>query len=384
MTLPSPAAAFFCQNNYAEKNPRLLKALSQRRILVRHNSDVLGPNSVILASAVAKTSWADLIARLKGEGAKILFYLEGTEENFFVPEADEFVIYNSEIQLFCCLADGGFSLDEQGAPEVGLSPEGGQGVGVGILRAEDLFEGRDENKTVLKARLAEQLGADFDPALPLVSHFLTHHNTLAEVDRGLSRLGDKTNVVIKDLDWHAGLEDLKSQAAGRKVFICREHSGRLKQLLRYASDVILPGCFSGLICTSLMLGLRIIPIYTQHIYPHGQAYQGKMHCSFSAMMREPHKAITQKIMDFITPICVESTEMLWDRINDAGYWKEYDQALPSMQRAVFGRYLLGDAAIQRALSFIVRLLQTGSFVSPNSPGEVTVQNPLDKLCATRL
>jgi len=376
MALPPAAAAFYCKPEYARDHPELLEALRGRGVSVRlQTSAVLGANSVLLSDIRSKIMANDPMAGFKKAGGKMLYYLDATEETNLTPGADEFFIYTSELQLVSCLVDREFCLDENETIEVGLSPEGGQGVAVGLLRANDLREGLDEDKKNLRARLAELLGADINPDLPLTLHFLAHQNMLADVDRGLSRLGEKVGVVIKNLDWHQGLEQFKSQAAGTNVFIYRRHSQAHNQLLRAAADVILPGCFSGFFSTSLMMGLNIIPIYTQHIFIHAEALRQNARKSFSSVLRERHKIIPEKIMDYLTPICVEATEMLVDRILDQDYWERYQRELPSIQKAVFGRYLLGDAAVQRALSFIVRLLQTGGFVSPGSPGTVTVKDP---------
>ena len=385
MTLPPAAAAFYCQPEYARNHPELLEALRGRGLSVHlQTRAVLGANSVLLSDLRSKVLAKDPLAEFKKAGGKVLYYVNSTEETNLIPSADEFFIYTSELQLVSCLPGREFCLGEDETIEVGLSPEGGQGVAVGLLRADDLREGLDGDKKVLRARLAELMGADINPDLPLALHFLAHQNILADVDRGLSRLGEKVGVVIKNLDWHPGLELFKSQAAGPNVFIYRRRSQADNQLMRTAADVVLPGCFSGFFSTSLMMGLRVIPVYTQHIFIHAKAYRRNERKSFSSVLRERHKMIPMKIMDFLTPICVEATEMLVARILDQDYWQLYQRELPVIQRSVFGRYLLGEAAVQRALSFIVRLLQTGSFVSPGSPGSVTVRDPFWVSGLTRL
>jgi len=281
--------------------------------------------------------------------------------------------------MFLAMSGGRYSLDAQGSPEVGLRPDGGQAGAVGLLRADNILEGREEDRSVLKAKLAEIMKTDFHSKLPLVLHFLTHNTCLLELDRGLSRLGDKVNLLIKGIHWHEGLEDLKSKAKGRYVFFFNEHSHYYNRLLRYASDFIMPACFSGAVVTPLMMGLRIIPIYTQHTYPYFSYCRAKKPLSFTTMMRAGFTTIPLKILDYLPPICVNATDMLHERIFDYEYWKKYDQLLPQVQRAVFGRYLMGEAAVQRAKGFVFRLLQFGGFLPPeaNPKDLVSVPHPLN-------
>jgi len=378
LELPPEATGFYCGRDYSAANPQLLEELSGRGVPIVYDSlDGISPDTVVLADPAAKTS--EKFAKVKSLGAKILFYLDVTEEIGYAPSANEFFLYTSETQMFLSMSGGRFSLDAQGSPEVGLRPDGGQAGAVGLLRGS-ILEGREEEKAVLKARLAEIMGREFHPKLPLALHFMTHHNVLADVDRGLSLLGNKVNVLIKNLDWHGGLfKDFVSGAKGKLVFVFKQHSQEYNRLLRFASDVFMPGCFGGALPTSLMLGIRLIPVYTQHVYASAALYQQKMLSSFSQHMRTGFLSIPVKIMDYLPPICINATDMLHDRIFDCDYWKKYDQQLPQIQRAVFGRYLLGEAALQRAKGFIVRLLQYGSFLPPNANAKdfVSVTHPLN-------
>jgi len=376
LELPPEATGFYCGRDFSAANPQLLEELSGRGIPIVYDAlDGISPETVVPASPVAKTQ--PKFTEIKRLGAKVLFYLDFPDELGWAPSANEFFLYTSETQMFLAMSGGRFSLDAQGSPEVGLRPDGGQAGAVGLLRADNILDGREDDKSVLKARLAEIMKTDFHAKLPLVLHFLTQINVLPDLDRGLSRLGDKVNVLIKGIHWHEGLEDVKSKARGKYVFFFNQHSQQYNRLLRYASDFIMSACFSGTLATSLMMGLRIIPIHTQHIYPTVATYQRKILFSFSKHIRTGFAAIPVKIMDYLPSICINATDMLHDRIFDYEYWKKYDLLLPQIQRAVFGRYLLGEAALQRAKGFIVRLLQFGGFLPPNAKDLVAVPHPLN-------
>ena len=377
LELPAEATGFYCSRDYSKKHPQLLEELDGRGIPIVYDTlDGISSDTVVVSAAEAKIFHKEKLAEIKRLGAKVLCYLDPTEEIGISPSTNEFFLYNSETQMFLAMPGGRFSLDEQGSPEVGLMPDGGQAGAVGLLRSDNILEDREEDKVVLKARLAEIMKTDFSPELPLVLHFLNHQNVLADMDRGLSRLGDKVNLLIKGIHWHEGLEDIRSKAKGEHIFFFNRHSHYYNRLLRYASDFFMPGCFSGALPTSLMMGLRIIPIYTQLVYPTGAHYQRKTLVSFSKHMRAGFIGIPLKIMDHLPPICMEATDMLIDRIFDSEYWDNYDRQLPQIQRAVFGRYLLGEAAVQRAKGFVFRLLNFGGFVPPNVKGAVSVPHPL--------
>ncbi len=132
-------------------------------------------------------------------------------------------------------------------------------------------------------------------------------------------------------------------------------------LIRYAADAVLAGCFSGAAPTTLMMGARLIPVYTQKVYATMAVRNAGLYSSFAREMRASFRGIPLRITDCLPPICIEATDMLWEKINDREYWAEYERRLPSIQRAAFGRYLLGEAAVARMRALIVRLLRSGSF-----------------------
>jgi len=386
LELPPEATGFYCGREYSATNPQLLEELNGRGIPIVYDTlDGIGPGSVVVANAAVVWSPNEKLNAIKRLGAQVIFFAPGTEQLYPAPQANEFYLYNSETQMFLCLSGARFSLDAQGSPEVGLLPGGGQGGAVGMLRSEHQLTDSEEDKFVLRARLAEILKKDFHPKLPLALHFLSHNNVQADVDRGLSRLGNKVNVLIKNLDWHGkGFEEFKSEAKGKFVFVFNRYPAdnpfEYNRLMRYAADVILPGCFSGLLATSVMMGHRLIPVYTQHMRPT-LGTNNRISFSRGMLTQASGGLIDMKILDYLPPICIEASDMLHDRIFDYEYWKKYDQQLPLIQRAVFGRYLLGEAAVQRAKGFIFRLLQFGSFIPPNANAKdlvsVSVPHPLN-------
>lgn len=183
--------------------------------------------------------------------------------------------------------------------------------------------------------------------------------------KGLSALSRHANILIKGLAWHgAGFEDTIYQESlnGPNIYWCHKHSGRLNNLIRFSADFLLPGCFSGFVVTSLMLGLKIVPVYTRHIAFDTRVLFSKRPHTFTRQMRSIWRTIPLKIMDNIAPICIEATDMILEHIHNTEYWQRYDEALPQVQKAVFGRYLLDEAAVQRAGAFVMRLVQTGELV----------------------
>ncbi|UQZ91340.1 hypothetical protein C4J81_18760 (plasmid) [Deltaproteobacteria bacterium Smac51] len=366
--LPPKATAFCCGGAFAKANGRLLDTLRKQKRTVEVDSlESLGPECLVVSSFFNKFSPTEKFEQVRASGAKILYYLDYTEENGYVPDKNEYFIYSSEAQLFSCMANGQFSLDSSGRAEAGRMEEGGEGVAVGLLRPHDITKGRDEPREILRRKLAEAMGLEFNPDRLLAVHFTNHNLDSAAVERGLMRLAEHCDILIKH---HETREEAIVKLEGPGIFNYYSHYGsvnhHLSYLARYAADVALIGCFSGAAPTTLMMGTKMIPVFTQKVFATGKAREAGAYSSFSTEMRNPFRVVTLKISDCLPPVSLEATEMLWERINDAAYWERYKAELSSIQKAALGSFLLGPAALKRAQAFIVRLMQNGSFFAPGT------------------
>jgi hypothetical protein len=254
-----------------------------------------------------------------------------------------------------------------------INEAGGQGAVAGLVRDtpnnlddfwREISDGREapDKKAALRQLLQEELGVRFNPDLPLIVHFIDYHLEFGDVVRGLLALAPAANLLVKDIKWHhIDVGDLEAELKHPNIFITNQHTAKLNHIIRFAADVLLTSCFSGFCSTSFMLGFKIIPVCTRHIYPW-QTFAQKKHASFAAQMRQAAVPMPLKVMDYISPINMDAPDMLAERVNDADYWRRYEEKLPQFQKDSFGRYWVDEAALGRINLFVRRLIETGSFV----------------------
>lgn len=274
-----------------------------------------------------------------------------------------------EEMFFQCIGPGTILCNRDGEPEMGWSANGAELATIGqahVLKKHQALGQLD--KKDLQKELQLRLGVSFKPGQPLALYWTTRGNETAAVDRGLPRLAERINLLVKTLP-----PDNMGTASGFNTAYCRlDHPGiftsddfDLNWLLRYAADVNLLDPWSGGFYTTLMLGIRSIIAHSTRFleveppYPVNYTYfLGDSHCLWA------------KVTRCLAPINIEATEMLLDRIQDQDYWLEYDRNINRIATGVLGRYWLGEEAADRAAVFIKRLLDQGTF-APGLPEEPT-------------
>ena len=291
----------------------------------------------------------------------MLYYSHGTDA-VPSPHPGSHMLYSSERQFYHGMGTGRYMLDESGMPVWAVKEDGGEGVIAGIIHLGEWAQVKD-SKADLKRRLARRLGMNFDPALPLLVYYTCSSNDHKEADIGLAKLAAHANVLIKSKS------NGPCYAEGKNIFLFSDKYWGT-WLPKFAADYFLTGCDSGALSTALMLGLPVIPVYTQYIdtLHHGGAdagdiQQGAARRRFRAFP-QGIRGVNFSIIKDITPICLSDTGMIMDRIRDGEYWKRYEENVPAIQDRIFGRYYTQDAAA-RAAAAIKNMLQHGTLLSPD-------------------
>lgn len=192
---------------------------------------------------------------------------------------------------------------------------------------------------------------------PVIAFFLDEYGYDRSLIQGLKKLAKHATIIYKGLDQN----DSRLLALGKKV-IKWPSIGYAPNLLRFSADFILCGYYSGTFASSLMIGLPVLPYYTQQIYYKGRGC--KELDSFMRFMPKPNspcRGINQScIGEFGAVYDIEDTERIVGAMNDTNFWKDYQARLPEIQKKVFGDYCLEDSDV-KAAKLILRAFLTGTF-----------------------
>jgi hypothetical protein len=392
LSLPPHLRQFACTSKYAEANRPLIDFLNQNKVIIKINSfDRLGADAVVYGglSRLYQKHSQDIQQKMYDNGTQFLYYWDYREDPGVAedtPRNGDFMFYPSETQMFLFFSGAKYNW-VNGAAEAGINPHGAQAAAVGLVRSYPLTReaflqkiGLENDKKALRLRLEEEMGIKLNPDLPILTHFMDHQLDPTNAAKGLVALSQKFNVLVKDLAWLWDNSDTKiyqEMLKGPNIYICQKHSGLLNNLMKFAADYLLLSCLSGTTVTAVMQGFKVIPIYTQHIsYDARVTFSQRPPQTFTHQMRSINRALPLKIMDNISPLCIEATNMICERLGDEDYWHRYDEAMPEVQKSVFGRYLMDEAALKRIGAFVVRLVQTGTLVPDGADLRPIPHHPL--------
>ena len=373
---------YYCSHATIKDFPKEVRGIAQ------HNIDIVVDDyePALLHSCMLADIWYYWIKHDRNRAffelalerkMKMIYYTHGTDA-VPAPHPGSYMLYSSERQFYQGMGKSTYMLDAGGLPVWAVKADGGEGVIAGIMHLGDwaLMRG---SKADLKRQLAQQLGMEFDPALPLLVYYTCSSNAHQEADIGLARLSAYANVLIKSKS------NGPCYAEGNNIFIFSDKYWGT-WLPKFAADYFLTGCDSGALSTAVMLGLPVIPVYTRHIdtlhrggVDAGDAQHDAKTQRFKSFP-QGIKGVNASIMKYITPVCISDTGMIVDRIHDAEYWQSYEKNIQAIQRRIFGRYYTQDAAARAAAS-VKNLLQHGTLLSPdiaalNKPfaGRPVIQN----------
>lgn len=109
--------------------------------------------------------------------------------------------------------------------------------------------------------LERKLGANLPKEKPIIAFFVDEYCDKTQVEEGVKKLASYASIIIKSYrGWL--MQDVPETYNW-------PDTGYAPNLLRFGADYILAGYQSGTLSTSTMLGLKIIPYYTDPVYING-------------------------------------------------------------------------------------------------------------------
>lgn len=212
-------------------------------------------------------------------------------------------------------------------------------------------EKRHWPKEQLRAELEDKLQCSLPAHKPVVAFLQDEFCHPRQIAQALEKLVPHVSLVIKALH---GLEPV----AGAYVWKDQSYA---PNLLRFAADYILAGYHSGTLASSTMLGLPVIPYYTNLIHFGGRVFGklGKYTAYLPGYFKDDHVCV-DILGQLNPPLNLMDTQAVLDRMHDAAWWTAYGQRLPAAQKAIFGDYDIDGAAAKTA-RLLVRAFGRGSF-----------------------
>jgi hypothetical protein len=373
LDLPTEYTQFYCSKKYYELNSDIIKLLeSKNKQIIIDNFSKICENNLIYSNIVNRVNPNTIFTLCRANNCRFLYYQVESEDISWRPEKNEFVFYLSERQVFYTMPMAIYSLDAKGAPEVGVMPDGGQGVAVGVVRdpKDYLSNTSNKDKKILRKEIENELSVKIPKDKPLLVYFLHHNHDIESIGRGINSLSNKgCTIIIKDMLNYPGHEHLQSNYKdyiyGPNIIYCSKQSSNFNNCLRFAADVSLLPCFSGTICSSIMIECRIIPIYTDIIYQSASHISKNIYSDFITQVKMPFRDIPCRILSYLPPINIEATDMLLKKINNDIYWQSYDNQIKNIKFNVFGKVYTDEVAINRVKYFIAKLISFNSLISPD-------------------
>lgn len=212
---------------------------------------------------------------------------------------------------------------------------------------------RHAPKDHLRSELEEDLGVSLPAHKPVLAFYRDEVCLPDGYIPALRRLSRHASIIYK------GIGDLKTdpvfQALKKDLFFWPK-SGYAQNTLRFGVDAILAGYCSGTFASSVMLGLKVIPFYTekvrvrkngnQYLYDYRHYLKG---CGMAATLNR----------------CLGTLVNINDRarilllLENIDFWQRYGKALPAVQKNVFGDYTIEGAA-QKTAILLLKALAKGS------------------------
>ena len=382
-------AVFHCGPQLASARPEALAGLKaagvevvvdDRQRAMSHKYYLMDSGHRLFMDLPERAPGTEIIRQLETQGARFIFTAHGAEQainRHFT--ARDFFLAPSVAVLADSVGAGKYLCDGEGRPLVGRSPKGTECAVAGLpYVTEEILALKRRSREELKEELAERLKMKFDPALPLVFYMVPQRNAIPATDRGLRRLAERANVLVKN--WlvrpiEGNYFNVRTEVAGPNIFQVGPgdyQDGDLTFLMRFAADLNLVGLFSGSFITNVMIGLPTLPVYTRTI----QAALPPRPFNYTVFLSNTTE-LCVRLAHGLAPMDIEATETIIERLDDKDYWERYENELPQLRQLFLGDYQLGREALDRTVFFIRRVLRVNSF-NPSTlpPGGSIKDGPL--------
>lgn len=220
----------------------------------------------------------------------------------------------------------------------------------GLYHLGEWTEKRHSPKDCLRAELEERLQSSLPAHRPVVAFLQDEFCHPRQVTQALEKLTPYVTLIIKG--------NLPEPVTGAYTW---PEANYAPNLLRFAADFLLAGYHSGTLASSTMLGLPVVPYYTNLIHKGGRVF-GKLD-KYTAYLpgyfKDQHVCVD--ILEQLNPpVNLMDTQAVLERVHDAAWWVTYAQRLPTAQKIIFGDYEIDGAAAKTA-RLLVRIFGRGSF-----------------------
>lgn len=224
------------------------------------------------------------------------------------------------------------------------------------------------DKSHLRSEVARIYNISLDADKPLVYVVEGEICNKSQIIYALNKIANYANVIYKPLSLNAS----EACKISKSVFIIREQRPA-NNLLRYAADIIMAEYWSGTCASSLMLGLPVIPFYTQlcknkcaqHSPNKPQSYRSTIpQESQIPYNRYFHWNPKDYILGYLANnnllVDILDTDTIRKFILSNEYLKLLEEHLPILQQNAFGNYIR-DNAPQRTAELILRFVNNRTF-----------------------
>lgn len=223
----------------------------------------------------------------------------------------------------------------------------------GPYHIDDFLKNSIDHNTY-KTIFLQKFNYHFDDEKPLCVLFEDEISHFGQIIYCLNKLSEIANVIIKPY-FNSSSRFLNK--LNKKIIIYSDKS-HAPNLLRYAADFIFAGYFSGTLCSSVALGLNVIPYYSR-IVSNKFKENKRYHYTYFKNKNITDDIIKYNLLQKLKIFDLLDTKSIQEAILQPEYLEWYRKILPSIQKEILGDYMLEGAA-EKTAEYIMRFAREGT------------------------
>lgn len=212
---------------------------------------------------------------------------------------------------------------------------------------------RHAPRAQLRSELEEGLRVSLPARKPVLAFYRDEVCLPEAYIPALRRLSRHASIIYK------GIGNLNTdpifQALKNDLFFWPK-SGYAQNLLRFGADAVLAGYCSGTFASSVMLGLKVLPFYTERVCVRKNGneylYDFRHYLKGDGLAPTLHRLLG-------TLVDINDRARVLAFLESEDLWKSYRSVLPLAQKTVFGDYIIEGAAQKTAL-LLLKAFSKGS------------------------
>lgn len=210
-------------------------------------------------------------------------------------------------------------------------------------------EKRKLPKNILREEIEHIVQKKLKKDLPLVVFYKDEISYWKDCADGINSIAKYANVIYKSINQKY---DPICKVLDSSVIIWPSN-GLAQNILRFGADIILAGYQSGTFNSSIMLGLNVIPYYTNHIYDK----KNKKFIDFTYFLQ---KELINSLIIRETKLILNIKNIKINNFNNMFFDRIYKNKIDKIKRDVFFDFII-DGATKKTLSLILRAYNKGTF-----------------------